>query len=69
MWLCGWNSSFPEAFLKAIDRFKDADIVIAAESTYNWYWLADLCQDSQLPFVLGVAWPTKPRPPDTAARC
>lgn len=45
----------PEAFLKAIHRFKDSDIVIAAESTYNWYWLADLCQDNQLPFVLGHA--------------
>ena len=27
----------PEAFLKAIHRFKDSNIVIAAESTYNWY--------------------------------
>ena len=44
-----------EAFLKATSRFKDADIVIAAESTYNWYWLADLCQDNKLPFVLGHA--------------
>ena len=45
----------PEAFLKAIHRFKDSNIVIAAESTYNWYWLADLCQDNNLPFVLGHA--------------
>ncbi|GAB5406777.1 MAG: hypothetical protein Aurels2KO_50080 [Aureliella sp.] len=55
-----------EAFLKAIDRFKDADIVIAAESTYNWYWLADLCQDTQLPFVLGHA--LAPEPQATAIR-
>jgi len=25
------------------------------ESTYAWYWLADLCADEQIPFVLGHA--------------
>jgi len=44
-----------EPFTKLMQRFKDRDIVIAVESTFNWYWLADLCQDLELNFVLGHA--------------
>jgi|WetSurMetagenome_2_1015567.scaffolds.fasta_scaffold140829_1 transposase len=31
------------------------DISIGVESTFNWYWLADLCKEQQIPFYLGHA--------------
>ena len=45
----------PEAWLRAIAPFQE-DLVVGCESTFNWYWLADLCQEHQLPFVLGHAF-------------
>jgi transposase len=44
----------PEAFLKAIAPFRD-DLVVAAECMFAWYWLADLCAEEDIPFVLGHA--------------
>src|SRR5271166_3374427 len=44
----------PETFLKAIAPFRD-DLIVGAECMYAWYWVADLCQQEQLPFVLGHA--------------
>jgi len=44
----------PESFLKAIAPFRE-DIVVAAECMFTWYWLADLCQKEDIPFVLGHA--------------
>jgi transposase len=44
----------PEAFLKAIAPFRP-DLVVAAECMYAWYWLADLCAQEKVPFVLGHA--------------
>jgi hypothetical protein len=44
----------PETFLKAIAPFRD-DLVAAAECMYAWYWVADLCQQEKIPFVLGHA--------------
>ena len=44
----------PEAFLKAIAPYRD-DLVVAAECMFTWYWLADLCADEGIPFVLGHA--------------
>src|SRR5262245_36276045 len=46
--------SRPEALLKAIAPYRD-DIVIAVECIFTWYWLADLCAQEGLPFVLGHA--------------
>src|SRR5262245_57497794 len=46
--------SRPEALLKAIAPYRD-DIVIAVECIFTWYWLADLCAQEELPFVLGHA--------------
>ena len=43
------------------DKFFDelapfgSDVVLGCESTFNWYWLADRCQEKQIPFVLGHA--------------
>ncbi len=42
-------------FLHLTQPFRQRDCVVGVESTYNWYWLADLCIDQQLPFVLGHA--------------
>jgi transposase len=44
----------PEALLKAITPYRD-QIVLAAECMFTWYWLADLCADHSIPFVLGHA--------------
>ena len=43
----------PDRFLSAIGPFASGDLVIGCESTFNWYWLADLCRDQQLKFLLG----------------
>jgi transposase len=44
----------PEPLLKAIAPYRD-DLVIAVECIFTWYWLADLCADEGIPFVLGHA--------------
>jgi transposase len=44
----------PDAFLDAIAPFKDG-LVVGCECMFAWYWLADLCEDQHLPFVLGHA--------------
>lgn len=44
----------PETFLKAITPYRD-DMVVAVECIFTWYWLADLCAQEGLPFVLGHA--------------
>lgn len=44
----------PDIFLNAIRPFRD-DIVVSAECMFFWYWLADLCEDENIPFILGHA--------------
>ena len=44
----------PEALLKAIAPYRD-DIVVAVACMFTWYWLADLCAEDGIPFVLGHA--------------
>ena len=44
----------PEALLKAITPSRK-QIVLAAACMFPWYWLADLCADHGIPFVLGHA--------------
>ncbi len=44
----------PERFLRAIEPYRD-DLVVAAECMFTWYWLADLCAEKGIPFVLGHA--------------
>ena len=44
----------PEAFLRAMAPYRPA-IVVAVECLFTWYWLADLCADEEIPFVLGHA--------------
>jgi len=44
----------PEPLLEAIAPFRE-DLVIGAECTFTWYWLADLCAREGIEFVLGHA--------------
>src|SRR5882762_1760023 len=44
----------PEALLKAIAPYRE-QIVLAAACMLTWYWLADLCAEHEIPFVLGHA--------------
>jgi transposase len=44
----------PDPFLKAIAPYRE-DLVVAVECIFTWYWLADLCAQEQIPFVLGHA--------------
>ncbi len=42
------------AFLSIINPFRE-DIVVAVECMFPWYWIADLCIQENIPFVLGHA--------------
>ncbi len=44
----------PTSFLKAIAPFRE-DLVVGCECMFTWYWLADLCQQEGIAFVLGHA--------------
>jgi len=44
----------PEAFRAAVAPFRD-DLVVAVECIFSWYWLADLCAEEGIHFVLGHA--------------
>jgi hypothetical protein len=46
--------SDPGEFLDAIEPFR-SDIVVCVECLFTWYWLADLCANENIPFVLGHA--------------
>ena len=42
-------------FLAALQPFEKQNLIIGCESTFNWYWLADLCHERNLNFLLGHA--------------
>jgi hypothetical protein len=44
----------PAPFLKAIAPYRE-NLVVAVEGIFPWYWLADLCAQEQIAFVLGHA--------------
>ena len=44
----------PNEFLHAIKPFRK-NLVVGCECMFAWYWLADLCEDQKIPFVLGHA--------------
>jgi transposase len=44
----------PDALLKVVAPDRE-DIVVAVECIFTWYWLADLCAQEGIPFVLGHA--------------
>jgi len=41
-------------FLKVIEPYRE-NIVVAVECMFTWYWIADLCVEEGIPFVLGHA--------------
>ena len=43
-----------DVFLKTIAPYRE-DIVVAVECIFTWYWIADLCAQENIPFVLGHA--------------
>ena len=44
----------PKVFLSLLAPYRE-DVVVAVECIFTWYWLADLCADEKIPFVLGHA--------------
>jgi transposase len=44
----------PEPFLKTISPYRE-DVVVCVECMFTWSWLADLCAQEGIPFVLGHA--------------
>jgi transposase len=48
----------PDPFLRAVAPFRDG-LLVACECVHPWYWLADVCRDHALGFVLGHAWAMK----------
>ena len=44
-----------EAFLRLVEPYRD-DLAVACECLFCWYWLADLCAEQKLTFVLGHAY-------------
>ncbi len=45
----------PGHFLNAITEYRHHDLVVGVECMFTWYWLADLCAQYDVPFVLGHA--------------
>ncbi len=44
----------PQLFLQVVEPYRE-DLVVAVECLFCWYWLADLCADEGIAFVLGHA--------------
>ena len=44
----------PKSFLRLIKPYRDG-LVVGCECMFTWYWLADLCADEGIDFVLGHA--------------
>jgi transposase len=44
----------PQKFLAIIKPYQ-SDLAVGVESTFNWYWLSDLCRKHQVHFALGHA--------------
>ena len=44
----------PKAFLRLIKPYR-SELVVGCECMFTWYWLADLCADEEIDFVLGHA--------------
>ncbi|MDZ7658012.1 IS110 family transposase [Fodinibius sp.] len=44
----------PEAFLEAVAEFRDG-LVVGVECIFCWYWIADLCEQEGIDFILGHA--------------
>ncbi len=45
----------PDRFLQLVEPYRDG-LVVGVECLFCWYWVADLCADQDIPFVLGHAY-------------
>lgn len=43
-----------ELFLSSIRKYRE-DLCVSSECMQSWYWLADVCEEEGIPFVLGHA--------------
>lgn len=48
------KSRATDILIKIFEPYKH-DLVVAAESTFAWYWLADFCAENNIEFILGHA--------------
>ncbi len=48
----------PEPFRTAVAPFREG-LVVGCECMHCWYWLADICRDDNIAFLLGHAWGMK----------
>jgi transposase len=44
----------PEPLLKTLEPYRQ-DLVVGVECIFTWYWVADLCDQQAIPFILGHA--------------
>ena len=44
----------PEALIQLITPYQD-NLVIGVECMFSWYWVADLCREKHITFILGHA--------------
>src|SRR5512137_621437 len=44
----------PDALLQLLKPFVP-NVSVGVESTFNWYWVADVCREHKIPFYLGHA--------------
>ncbi len=44
----------PEKLFDQLEPY-GSDVVVGCESTFNWYWLCDSCEEKEIPFILGHA--------------
>ncbi|MAG93768.1 MAG: IS110 family transposase, partial [Planctomycetaceae bacterium] len=49
--MCGPS---PHEFRRAVQPFRE-DLIVGVECMFTWYWLADLCLDENIKFILGHA--------------
>ena len=45
----------PDRFLELVEPYRDG-LVVGVECLFCWYWVADLCADEDIAFVLGHAY-------------
>jgi hypothetical protein len=48
--------AYPDALLRLITPYRD-DLLIEVECMFSWYWVADLCREQGIIFILGHAGP------------
>jgi hypothetical protein len=44
----------PEALMRLITPYQD-NLVVGVECMFSWYWVADLCREKHIAFILGHA--------------